>query len=256
MVGKLKQLKTDLESKSFEFEKQRKSIQHSQTNPTFVHHCVKVKAPFERPHNAHNFPGMPEIYNRVQQDLRKVDEAYQALTTRIIVEGQKAILFQYRLDRIQTLLTTLVNQIACFHALYFRQKHKTKHTLQPDYRVRPPAHLASLALYRLLDLGYDPLLRYLDVNKPALLAVFGELYPDTKKEANLANLNSLDKLSVQFTQTMIASYLGLITWIPHNKKAEEEREQAAILAVQAGSHGATRSQPCHQSHQTSFRSTR
>ena len=231
----LNRLQSSLEAITLDIEKNKRSIQKAVDDPTYVHHCVRVKPQFTRPKDAKAYPDMLKMYNKIQDDLNTLGQVYHKLSTHLILQGQKGQLFQLRMDRIRTLSHDLIDGIACFHALHYRNLHKHEHTLSPDYEIPPKETIATLALHRLYSSSPEPLLVYLDINRPELLELFERLYPQSKPE-NQITLNALDRQAVQHTQALITQYLGTITWIPHNlrvaKTITEHADEATRIAME------------------------
>ena len=235
MRTNLRQLQSSLETISCELNKQQRCVQKTIDNTTFVHKCVKVKPRFTKPKDAHAYPEMQTIYDKVQDGLTTLAQAYQRISTNLILQGQQGTVFQFRMDRIHTLSHTLIDKIACFHAHNHRNRHKHLHTLDPSYELPSKETLATLALHRLYESSPEQLLSYLDITQDKLLKLFEQLYPQSQLK-NYESLNTLDQQTVQHTQSLITQYIGTITWIPHNARITEEitknADEATRLAME------------------------
>ena len=228
----LKNLKGKLDELTHQFNKQQKSIQRATTKQHFIHKCVNVKATFHAPTTASKFPQLAKIYDNVNKDIQAASDAYSKLATRIIVEGQKAILFQHRLERILTFTDTLIYQVANFHAFHYRQLHKHKHVNLNGYIPKTKEELATLAVHRLLLIFDHDLCNYFDINPKALLDIYHEYKPESKT-IQMEDLNELDKQAVEHTLKTMCRYVKTITSIPHNKQLDEERAKAAAAETLA-----------------------
>ena len=228
----LKNLQGKLDELTHQFNKQKRSIQRATTNTNFTHKCVNVKATFHTPTTASKFPQLAKIYDNVNKDIKAAAETYSKLATRIIVEGQKAILFQHRLERILTFTDTLIYQVANFHAFHYRQLHKHKHTELNGYIPKTKEELATLAVYRLLLIFDHNLCSYFNINPKALLDVYHEYKPESKT-IQIEDLNELDKQAVEHTLHTMCRYVKTITSIPHQQKLDKERATAAAAKTLA-----------------------
>ena len=228
----LRQLQNRMEELSHQFDKQKKSIERAYANTNHTHKCVNIKATFHTPQNASKFPQLKKIFDNVNKDLKSVSDTYSKLATKIIVEGQKAILFQHRLERILVFTDTLIHNIANFHAYHYRQLHKHKHKELNGYVPKTREELATLAVHRLLLIFDHELYAYFDTNPKALLDVFHEHRPESKS-IQMDGLNDLDKQAVDHTLQTMCRYVKLITSIPYNRKMDEDRAKIAAAETLA-----------------------
>jgi hypothetical protein len=226
-------LRNSMQSETLQFTRTKATRDKFEADKNLIRRNIRFKPEFKIPHGVEEYP------DTIQRDYQKLAEKFDAQVRQhtldlnaTLHEAHQLNLFKQRIDRVRGLTSILIFKLGVHHIDFYRTNvcddASSDSENAPDPNTKPSQDrktLAKYAVYNLLKRIDLDMLKYLDINRDKLLALFGP--------SDDTSLQEIDKQAIEYTTNCMMLYIKPATCLHYKTQLALEKAKQSEANIRA-----------------------